>query len=125
MVLALTCGTSQAAKSGAQKPANSNAASAEVQTLRQAYSLLSAADHDYQGHRARAMRLIEMACRVLGSSVKGDGTGDEPQSQSDSQVQQALSLLKGVESTVASSNARAGKHLSRAIQELNAALSVN
>jgi cell pole-organizing protein PopZ len=125
LVLVFTCSTSQAAKTGAQKPAASKSAPAEMQTLRQAYSLLSSADHDYQGHRARAMKLIEAACRALGSSVKGDGEGDEPQTQSDSQVQQALSLLQSVESSVATNNARAAKHLTRAIKELNAALSVN
>jgi hypothetical protein len=124
LVLAFTCGPSQgASKTGAQKPAEAKVVSAEVPSLRQAYALLSSADHDYQGHRARAMKLIEAACRALGSTVKGDGQGDEPQSQSDGQVQQALALLQSVKGAV-SGNPRASHHVERAIKELDTALSI-
>jgi hypothetical protein len=130
VVLALFCGSNQAAL-GATSKKNAPAASsskqqtpAEIQTLQQAYSLLEAADHDYQGHRAKAMHHIAVACRILGSSEKGDGHGDEAQSQSDGQLQQAQSLLQGVESTIASSNAHAGKQVTEAIQELTTALSI-
>jgi len=124
VVLVFNCGTSHAAKA-AHKPGASKSGSAEVQSLRQAYSLLETADHDYKGHRARAMRLIEAACKSLGSSAKGDGQGDEPQSQSDSQLQQALSLLQGVQGNVSGSNARAAKHVEQAIKELKTALSID
>jgi hypothetical protein len=130
IILALICGSNQAAfgatskKNAAETSSSKQQTPAEIQTLRQAYSLLEAADHDYDGHRAKAMHHIAMACRVLGTSVKGDGHGDEAQSQSDGQLQQAQSLLQGVESTIAASNAHAGKQVTEAIAELTTALSV-
>src|SRR5580658_8768707 len=53
--------------------------------LSQAYSALSRADHDYHGHRARAMKLIEHAAKELGFSLSGDGHGHEGQITSDDQ----------------------------------------
>jgi len=37
--------------------------------LSQAYVALSGADHDYQGHRIRAMRQIEAAAKELGITL--------------------------------------------------------
>ena len=130
VILALICGSNQASLGATSKKSALGASSsnqqvpAEIQTLRQAYSLLEAADHDYQGHRAKAMHHIATACRVLGSSEKGDGHGEEAQTQSDGQLQQAQSLLQGVESTIAASNAHAGKQVTEAIAELTTALSI-
>ncbi len=46
-------------------------AGGEVETLRQAYITLSVADRDYKGHRVRAMKAIEAACKLLGTDIFG------------------------------------------------------
>ena len=128
LALGLAAASSPAAKPSAKASntkASASQAAAEVKTLQQAYSLLMRADHDYQGHRARAMRHIEAACRILCGSAKGDGQGEEAQSQSDGQLQQAQSLLAGVEPAIAAKNPRAGQQINKSLQELATALSVN
>jgi hypothetical protein len=123
LMLALVCATVQpACAAGEKKPASN--ASSEVASLRHAYSLLEAADHDYQGHRARAMQSIEAACKTLGSEVRGDGQADEQQGESDSQLKQAKSLLESVLGAGAGKSVRALHHIQRAIEELNVALSI-
>lgn len=43
--------------------------------LREAYDILARADHDYKGHRAKAMHEIEAAGKLIGMNVKGEGKG--------------------------------------------------
>ena len=45
------------------------AEAAEVAALRPAFELLKTADHDYQGHRVKAMAAIATACRLLGTEI--------------------------------------------------------
>ena len=47
--------------------------------LDDAYATLSQADHDYKGHRVKAMKQIELAVRELGGKISGKGRGHEPQ----------------------------------------------
>src|SRR5271156_4588549 len=75
---------------GTRAPANP----ADVQAVTQAYRLLSQADHDYQGHRVKAMKHLHQAGRVLGVSLKGDGKTKEQQGSSDAQLQQAQTTLQ-------------------------------
>lgn len=42
---------------------------AEVAALRPAFELLKTADHDYQGHRVKAMAAIATACRLMGTEI--------------------------------------------------------
>jgi hypothetical protein len=96
--------------------------SAEAGMLRQAYELLSAADHDYQGHRVRAMKQIEVAAQHLGVMLRGDGKGHIAQATSDAQLRGAQALL-----VQASSGLKAGQglaHVKLAIAQLNVALSI-
>lgn len=44
-------------------------ASAEVAALKPAFNTLLGADHDYDGHRVKAMRDIAQACRLLGTDI--------------------------------------------------------
>ena len=92
-----------------------------IPTLDQAYGLLRTADHDYKGHRARAMHNIEAAVRELGARVSGDGRGKEKQGASDTQVRDAQSLLAQVVGQVAG---KAHTHVEDAIKQLGIALSV-
>ncbi|HEV7999723.1 MAG TPA: hypothetical protein VGP63_07580 [Planctomycetaceae bacterium] len=91
---------------------------ADVQAVTQAYRLLSQADHDYQGHRAKAMKHLHQAGRVLGVSLKGDGKAKEDQGSSDTQLKQAQTTLQQM-----TGNNAAGKRHQRAMQHVNSALS--
>ena len=97
----------------------------ELQALQQAYALMSGADHDYQGHRVRAMHAVEGACKLLGSSASGPRSGNEAQSASDAQLKQAATLLQTARSMAVSANqVRVVRHLDRALEQLSAALAV-
>jgi len=108
--------------SGGRGPANP----ADVQAVTQAYRLLEQADHDYQGHRAKAMKHLHQAGRVLGVALKGDGKAGEQQGTSDSQLKQAQSVLQQMSANQASGprHQRAMQHVQRALGELQTALSI-
>jgi len=89
--------------------------------LSQAYAALSGADHDYQGHRIRAMRQIAAAARELGINLQGDGQAQEQQAASDQQLRTAQSLLQ---QAVTGLPERAKRHVERAIEQLSVALSI-
>ena len=89
--------------------------------LRQAYTTLEAADHDYKGHRAAAMKQIEAAAEVLGINIKGDGKGHEKQGVSDTQLKTAQGLL---EQARAGLTGKALKHVDNALKQLSIALSI-
>jgi hypothetical protein len=89
--------------------------------LTQAYTALASADHDYKGHRIRAMRQVKAAAVALGVSLGGDGRNREAQGASDAQLQTAQGLLQ---------QARAGlsgkplRHVNQAIKQISIALSI-
>jgi hypothetical protein len=100
-------------------------AQAQGPLLAQAYNVLSIADHDYQGHRVRAMKHIEAAAKKLGVSLQGNGTGHEQQATSDAQLRQAQALLQQVSAALASTKHPAVmKQVTAAINELTVALSI-
>ncbi|HZM03402.1 MAG TPA: hypothetical protein VFC44_10280 [Candidatus Saccharimonadales bacterium] len=116
---AVPMGKKRAAIAAAIAPAIPNASSVEL--LREAYGLLHRADHDYKGHRARAMHQIEEAAKFFGVNLRGQGKGDEKQGTSDSQVREAQSALER------SIGGLAGKplhHVREAISQLTIALNV-
>lgn len=106
-----------AATTGTPSSASKNA----VGLLDHAYGLLASADHDYDGHRVRAMHKIEEAARALGSKLSGGGKGDEKQGTSDSQLHNAQSLLQ---QAVGEIKGKAHHHVEEAINQLNIALKV-
>jgi len=120
-VLAFACGTPWAAGGAIRLVSNASPNDAEV--LRKAYSALRAADHDYHGHRRKAMEAIEEAGKALGADVKGDGKGHEPQAESDAHLRKAQSLLQTIGNASAKSG-RIGKHVEHALSELSVALSM-
>ena len=116
-----------ASADGPDQPlARLQAAVSPVDTLRQAYIILSAADHDYKGHRVKAMKAIEAACTLLGTNISGDGKGHEKQPISDVQLRQALSLVQQAEGQVPAGKGQKKilAHLDKAISELNIALTI-
>ena len=97
-----------------------------VNTLRQAYLILRNADHDYKGHRVKAMKAIEAACTLLGTDISGDGKGREKQPISDAQLRQALSLVQQSEGQVPAGKGQKKilARIDKAISELNIALTI-
>jgi hypothetical protein len=92
--------------------------------LQSAYNTLQQADHDYQGHRVRAMAEIAMAMRHLGGggqmngmgmngmgagingagNINGAGAGGarRPQAQSDAALRQAIGYLRNARNQLGS-----------------------
>jgi len=126
MLLLLSVATkSQAQPAAPTRSANTTTpsnSSSPVGLLSQAYAALSGADHDYQGHRMRAMMQIKAAARELGVTLQGDGQSREVQAASDQQLRTAQSLLQ---QALPSLRQRARMHIERAIQQLSIALSIN
>ncbi len=104
------------------RPANP----ADVQAVTQAYRLLEQADHDYQGHRAKAMKHLHQAGKVLGVMLKGDGKTKEQQGTSDELLKQAQTVLQKFSASGASGarHNKAMTHIQNALGELNTALSI-
>jgi hypothetical protein len=99
--------------------------SGDIQTLTQAYSTLATADHDYHGHRAKAMHAIKKAAKMMGQKLGGDGKGKEQQTLSDSQLKGVQGMLQKVKGSVSGGKQqRVVQHLNEAIHELTVALSV-
>ncbi len=89
--------------------------------LAQAYGSLAAADHDYKGHRAAAMKQIEEAGKLLGVNVRGDGKNHEPQRESDAHLRNAESLLQEARGDL---SGKPLKHVEAALKDLSVALSI-
>jgi len=94
---------------------------ANLTTLDDAYATLANADHDYKGHRAKAMRQIEAAVAELGGKISGHGKKHEPQGTSDAQLKAAQGLLQ---QAAAGLSGKSLKHVNNAITEINDALAV-
>ena len=114
-----------------------------IQTLRAAHSLLVHADHDYDGHRAKAAEEVHKALRELGyehKSVKAATTPEsgvvippqtvvtgqpkvhEPQANSDIQLRKARRLLEGALTQLPEKHVRAAENVHAAIREIRMAL---
>lgn len=119
------CGAAvQAAKTGKDIPASPTGGSAEVQALRGAYMTLYVADHDYKGHRIRAMHALEKACDLLGTDIRGDGKGHEKQAVSDEQLKQAQTTIEQVKNGLGTTQPKVVHHLEKAIKLLSEALTI-
>jgi hypothetical protein len=108
-----------------QQPSSAFANSAEAGMLQQAYVILSTGDHDYKGHRVRAMHQIEAAAKLLGMNLSGDGKDKQPQPLSDAKLREAQGLLQNVLGAAEVKNQkRVVKHINEAIDQINIALSI-
>jgi ribose 5-phosphate isomerase RpiB len=96
-------------------------ASGSFTLLDDAYATLAQADHDYKGHRVKAMKQIELAVQELGVKISGKGRGHEPQGTSDAQLRAAQVLLQQAAGGLSK---KALKHANAAIEQLNIALSI-
>lgn len=98
--------------------------SAEAGMLRSAYLILVTGDHDYKGHRVKAMHQIEAAGDLLGMDVRGDAKDRQPQALSDAKLREAQGLLQNVlGSAEVKSQKRVSKHIIEAINQISDALS--
>ena len=88
--------------------------------LDDAYATLAHADHDYKGHRVKAMKQIEAAVKELGGKISGKGRGHEPQGTSDAQLRAARVLLQQTTGL----SGKALKHVDNAIAQINTALAI-
>jgi len=96
-----------------------------IATLQEAYTTLSKGDHDYQGHRAAAMKDISDAAKLLGSKeLTGDGKGSEPQTLSDLQLRSVQMSLLSVGRGAPAGTTHNGvvEHINGAIHQLTLAL---
>jgi hypothetical protein len=117
----------------AQTTTNPNAQA--IAQLKQTRALLHKADHDYKGNRVKAMHEITKAIHALEGThgrhyhhAKSGKSGGEPQSVSDAQLKLAITQLQAVQSQLGSSTSAnvgvANAAISRAIQDLQTALSI-
>jgi cob(I)alamin adenosyltransferase len=90
-------------------------------TLDEAYATLAQADHDYKGHRAKAMKQIQLAVKELGGRISGKGRGHEPQGTSDAQLKAAQVLLQQASTGL---TGKPLKHVNAAITQISVALSI-
>jgi hypothetical protein len=92
-----------------------------ITLLNDAYATLAQANHDYKGHRVRAMKQIEAALNVLGEKISGQGKGHEPQGTSDAQLRAAQVLLQ---QAGAGLTGKALKHVNEGASQISTALSI-
>ncbi len=93
--------------------------------LRNAYAILKTGDHDYQGHRIKAMHEIEAAAKYMGVTLRGDVRDKTPQALSDEKLREARGLLETVKvSGSAKSPRQVVWRIDDAIKEINFALSI-
>jgi len=99
--------------------------SAEAGMLRNAYLILSTGDHDYKGHRVKAMHAVEAAAKLLGMNISGDAKDKQPQPLSDAKLREAQGLITQVLGSAEVKNQkRVTKHLNEAVSQINIALSI-
>ena len=89
--------------------------------LIKAYGNLEMADHDYDGHRADAMKEVEAAGKELGIKIRGEGKGREKQGVSDEQLRIARGLLEEARGEL---HGKPLSHVDKAIHQINVALKI-
>ena len=79
-------------------------------------TLLSQANHDYDGHRVKAMKSIHKAAVLLKVNLQAKGDVHENQGSSDEQLQKAQKILKQARTFAA------GRKQKKMVQHIDAAL---
>src|SRR5947209_8407182 len=97
----------------------------EIAHLRQAYAYLESGDHDYKGHRAKALHAVGAACKALGLPTKGDGKNKEAQRYSDNLLVAARNQLALIEPQAKSlQQDKVLEHIHTAMHEIDLAIEV-
>src|SRR5580765_7708430 len=112
--VAVTVGLSFAARVYAEPPR---------QELVHAYVLLKHANHNYEGHRARALEHIQAAGKALNLNLEGDNNERERQWKSDQMMTEARHLLfHARDSFERHDRDVAAAHVDKAIEEIDRAI---
>jgi hypothetical protein len=99
--------------------------STEAGMLHRAYHILATGDHDYKGHRAKAMHAVEAAAKLLGLDLRGDYKDHQVQVLSDDKLREAQGLIANVlASADVKDQKHVVKHLAEAVHQINIALDV-
>jgi hypothetical protein len=97
----------------------------EARALTGAYLILATGDHDYKGHRVKAMHQLEAAGKLLGMDLRGDARDKQPQVLSDDKLREARGMLQTVLGAAeVKGQPRISKHITEAINQINVALSL-
>jgi hypothetical protein len=97
--------------------------SVEAGKLRRAYAILATGDHDYAGHRAKAMKAVEAAGKLLGLDLGGDLKDRTPQVLSDDRMREAEGLITEVLGAAEVKDQKLiAKRLDEAVNQINDAL---
>lgn len=97
----------------------------EPEALRLAYWVLYRGNHNYNGHRAVAMREIREAARLLGVELQGDGKGREEQSVSDARFHLARRLLEQARSRLTAEEQKPVlEHVHQALWQISLGLKI-
>jgi hypothetical protein len=90
-----------------------------------AFHLLQKADHDYAGHRAKAMAEVEIAGRSLKLELGGEIPDRERQWKSDEQMAEARRLLREARDKLEKRDRDiVADHIDTAVKEIDIALAV-
>jgi hypothetical protein len=98
-------------------------AEAPRQELAHAYALIKHANHNYEGHRAKALDHIEAAGKALNMKLEGDASEHERQWQSDQMLAEARHLLFHARGAFEAHDREvAAAHVDKAIEEIDRAI---
>lgn len=90
-----------------------------------AYRLLSTANGDYAGHRAKAMEELQAAAKIFGIEIGGQVPTHEQQWKSDQQLNEAHRLLTDARIRLEKEDReRIAGHVDTALKEIEEALSI-
>jgi hypothetical protein len=93
------------------------------QELVHAYALIKHANHNYEGHRAKALEHIEAAGKALNMRLEGDASEHERQWKSDQMLAEARHLLFHARGAFeAHDRDIAAAHVDKAIEEIDRAI---
>jgi len=99
--------------------------SAEAGMLHRAYRILATGDHDYKGHRVKAMHAVEAAAKLLGLDLSGDAKDKQSQVLSDDKMREAEGLLENVLGNAeVKGQPHVSKHITEAINQINTGLRI-
>jgi hypothetical protein len=137
LTAALALGILAAAPDARAKKKPASPFQAQIIALQETNAVLAKADHDYKGHRVKAMKEIHRAIHALKYGTKNPknpfktvkGAGDLPQDQSDALLKKAqaqLTTIQGQLTNVQDPRAAiAVAAIQTALQELTTALKIN
>jgi hypothetical protein len=135
IITALACGISLRAATPATPQTLADAvtgpnqfqtvAFSEAQALTDAYLILATGDHDYKGHRVKAMHQVEAAGKLLGVNLHGDDKDRQKQALSDDKLREVRGMLETVLGAAeVKDQPRISKHITEAIHQIDVALSL-